>query len=138
MQFPALILLLFTLNINTSLAQQRVAVIATYEEKYDNPNFSTDQTACSDGVNGLSKNFPNLGSIPGHPFIAASPTISGWNSAECGKCYILHYKGRTVVVKGVDMANRFVLSKQALDKLTNGMASALGTVSVDFSPTACP
>ncbi|KAH0611667.1 uncharacterized protein H6S33_010932 [Morchella sextelata] len=138
MQFPALILLLLALTTSSSLAQQRTA--ASYDMKYDNPNLPTDVTACSDGVNGLSRDYPTLGSFPSFPFICGSPTIGGWNSSNCGKCYRLSYKGRTIIVKAVDMAvGRFVCSKGALDELTGGMAIALGIVPVEYSPipTAC-
>lgn len=136
MQFPTLILLLLTLTTSTSLAQERST--ASYDPMYDNPGLSTDQTACSDGVNGLSRAYPTIGLIPRYPFVGASPKIAGWNSPSCGKCYTLRYGGRpAIIVKAIDRGDRFVLSKRAMDEMTGGMASTLGTVSVEFSETWC-
>ncbi|RPB12276.1 SnodProt1 [Morchella conica CCBAS932] len=135
MQFPTLILLLLTLTTSTSLAQERST--ASYDTMYDNPNLPTDQTACSDGVNGLSKAHPTIGSIPRHPFVGASPTIPGWNSPNCGKCYRLIYGGRAIIFKAIDRGAKFVLSKQAMDTLTGGMAATLGTVSVESLEVSC-
>lgn len=110
---------------------------ASWDSNYDNASLSTLSVACSDGVNGLyTKGYQTLGAVPGFPNVGAAPTIAGWNSPNCGKCFAVTYNGNTIYVTGVDTSRsttNFVLSKAALDKLTGGLADQLGRVPVTWS-----
>lgn len=114
---------------------------ASWDSVYDNSAQSTLTLACSDGVNGLyTKGYPTLGSIPKFPFVGAAPTIPGWNSPNCGKCYKIYSTAggvaRTIYVTGVDTSRssgNFVLSKAALNVLTNNQAEALGRVAISWA-----
>jgi len=110
---------------------------ASWDSTYDNGALSTLSVACSDGVNGLyTKGIKTLSAVPGFPMVGAAPTIAGWNSPNCGKCFAVTYNGNTVYITGVDTSRSttdFVLSKAALNKLTGGLADQLGRVAVTWS-----
>lgn len=136
MQFSAVIISLVAAA-TTAFAQG--ATTASYDTTYDTSSLSTLNLACSDGQNGLStKGYPTLGNVPGYPFVAASSTIAGWNSLNCGKCYAVTYQTatttKTINVTAVDRATAgFVLSRAAMDALTGGQAASLGRVTVTWA-----
>lgn len=113
---------------------------AAWDSVYDNAGQSTLTLACSDGVNGLyTKGKTTLGSVPGFALVGAAPTIAGWNSPNCGKCFQITYGSKTIYVTGVDTSRSttdFVLSKSALNTLTGGLADQLGRVPVTWSQVA--
>ncbi|KAL7275537.1 hypothetical protein RUND412_001521 [Rhizina undulata] len=106
----------------------------SFDSVYDDPNLPTTSVACSDGTNGLlTKGYPNLGSVPGFPYVGAAFTVPGWNSPNCGKRYWLEYNGWRITMVAVDHAEAgFVLSKTALDALTGGQAGQLGRITADW------
>jgi len=118
------------------------ASTAAWDSVYDSPSTSTLSVACSDGANGLwTKGYKKLGDIPRFPNVAAVPTVAGWNSPNCGKCFSITYTvtGKTIYVVGVDTSRSsgdFVLSKAALNTLTGGLADQLGRVPVTWSQLA--
>lgn len=69
------------------------------------------------------------------PNIGASDQIPGWNSDQCGQCFSLTYNGGApIYVVGVDhAASGMVLSKAAMEKLTNNQADFLGRVEASVS-----
>lgn len=111
----------------------------SYDPKYDQGTTSLTTVSCSDGVNGLiSKGYSDFKSLPGFPLIGGAPTVEGWNSPNCGKCYQIHYKAgnvdKTVNVLAVDVARGgFNLGLQAMNQLTNGLAEQLGRVQATYS-----
>ena len=146
------------------LALAGEAATLSFDPVYSTPSTSTLNLACSDGANGLyTKGFPTLGSLSKYPNVVASPEIQGmlyisipnfiinsadekyvgWNSAQCGACYKLYYKGtgKSVYAVGVDVGRGgFVGSQQVLDTLTNGRATAVGRVDVSWlrvEPVLC-
>lgn len=143
MKFSATILSLLTLSTSTlaipltQRAEQTVSV--SYDKKYDVAGSSLKTVACSDGVNGLiPQGYNTFKDLPNFPMIGGAPTIPGWNSPNCGKCYKLHFKAgnvdETVFVTAVDAApGGFNLGLQAMNKLTNGMAVNLGRVDATYS-----
>lgn len=154
MQPLATLLSLLTLTsttLATPLAQpaeqpptQTVSV--SYDKKYDAGGTSLTTVACSNGVNGLiPQGYSTFDSLPNFPMIGAAPTITGWNSPNCGNCYRLHFKAGnvdgTVYVTAVDAApGGFNLGLQAMDQLTDGMAVHLGRVDATYSeadPAKC-
>lgn len=127
-----------------SEAGQSISV--SYDKKYDAGGTSLKTVACSDGVNGLiHKGYSDFQSLPDFPLIGGSPTVPGWNSPNCGKCYKLHYKAgsidKTIFVTAVDAApGGFNLGLKAMNKLTDGMAVELGRVQATYSqadPSKC-
>src|SRR5690606_37519452 len=115
------------------------SVSISWDPAYDSASRSTLTLACSDGPNGLyTKGYHTLGAVPGFPNVGGSPTVAGWNSPNCGKCYRLSYKQYSLKVRVVDTgANGFNLSKQALNALTGGQAEQLGRITGDFVEVAC-
>ncbi|KAL1973515.1 hypothetical protein VTN31DRAFT_6150 [Thermomyces dupontii] len=109
-----------------------------YDTVYDNPGLSTLSLACSTGENGLhTKGYATIGDLPSFPLVGGAPTIEGWNSPNCGACYRITYKDKSINVIGVDVAQGgFVLSQAALDQLTNGLAVELGHVTATYEPAA--
>jgi len=67
--------------------------------------------------------------------------VEGWNSANCGSCWQVTYKGKSINVLAVDhAADGFNLSQKAMDALTNGQAVDLGHVQAtvkSLSPHVC-
>ena len=111
----------------------------SYDPKYDQGTSSLTTVSCSDGVNGLiSKGYSDFKSLPGFPLIGGAPTVEGWDSPNCGKCYQIHYKAgnvdKTINVLAVDVARGgFNLGLQAMNQLTNGLAEQLGRVQATYS-----
>lgn len=135
------------------------ATSVTYDNTYDNPQGSLSGVACSNGAHGLlTKGFTTFGSLPSFPFIGGAQAVTGWNSPNCGTCWALTYKGKTVngkdlpvfslnnyshslslscAVLAIDTAgNGFNIAQKALDNLTNGQAVALGRVDITATQVA--
>lgn len=117
-----------------------IPVSVSYDQIYDKGATSLSTVACSDGSNGLlTKGFTTFNSLPHFPLIGGSPTIPGWNSPHCGKCYKLHYKkgtvNRTIFVTAIDAApGGFNLALHAMNKLTDGQAVQLGRIEATYEP----
>jgi len=112
-------------------AASAAATTVSYDTGYDESSRSMTSVACSDGPNGLiTKGYSTQDSIPGFPNIGASSTIPGWNSDQCGQCFSLSYNdGAPIYVTAIDhAADGMVLSKAAMNKLTNNQADFLGRV----------
>ncbi|KAJ3045477.1 hypothetical protein HDV00_009130 [Rhizophlyctis rosea] len=122
---------------SSSIPQLQTTTLG-YDPTYDTATLSTLTIACSDGPNGLStKGYKTLSQLPSFPNITASFNIAGWNSAKCGSCYVLKYKGKSVYVTGVDhAAEGFISSMGAMDALTGGQAEAMGRVDVQWGEVA--
>ena len=121
-------------------------VSVSYDPKYDFGTSSLTTVACSDGINGLiTEGYTDFASLPSFPNIGGAPTISGWNSPNCGKCYALHYSNgkidKTINVIAVDAApGGFNIGLQAMNTLTNGLAAQLGRIDatyVEVEASAC-
>lgn len=125
-----------------SEAAAAASVSVSYDSKYDVGQSSLTSVACSDGVNGLmSKGYTTFGSLPKFPLIGGAPTVSGWNSPNCGKCYQLHYKAgnvdETINVLAIDTApGGFNIGLQAMNRLTKGQAVNLGRVTATYTQVA--
>jgi len=122
------------------VAAAGVATTVKYDTTYDSSAQSMLTVACSDGDNGLyTKGYLTFGALPSFPNIGAAAAITGWNSPQCGKCFKLYYKGKTVYITGVDSASGdagFVLSRAAMDSLTGGLAVQLGSITASYAPVA--
>lgn len=125
-----------------SEAASAISVSVSYNPKYDVTQSSLNTVACSDGVNGLiSKGYTTFGSLPEFPLIGGAPTVEGWNSLNCGKCYQLHYTDanldKTINVLAIDAASAgFSIGLEAMNRLTNGQAVNLGRVNATYTRVA--
>ncbi|KAE8350624.1 Cerato-platanin-domain-containing protein [Aspergillus coremiiformis] len=128
--------------VEQSAAAAAITVSVSYDQKFDVAGTSLNTVSCSDGVNGLiSRGYTTFGSVPGFPNIGGAPTVGGWNSPNCGKCYQLHYQAgnidKSIFVAAVDSApGGFNIGLQAMNTLTNGLAQQLGRVNVDYTEVA--
>ena len=95
-----------------------------------------NNVACSDGANGLETKYgyTTFGQIPHFPNIGGSSTIPSWNSAQCGQCFALTYKGKTINVLAIDTApSGMNIAEAAMNKLTGGQAVQLGRVTATIT-----
>lgn len=120
-------------------AAAAATVSVSYDPKYDVGSTSLTTVACSNGPNGLiTEGFTTFETVPGFANIGGAPTIPGWNSENCGKCYQLHYQSgkinQSIYVTAVDSApGGFNLALTAMNKLTNGLAEQLGRVDATYT-----
>lgn len=120
-------------------AAAATSVSVSYDQKYDVGGTSLSTVACSDGVNGLlTEGFTTFQSIPSFARIGGAPTIAGWNSPNCGKCYQLHYQGgkvdKSIYLAAIDSApGGFNIALEAMNELTNGLAEQLGRVQATYT-----
>ena len=107
-----------------------LGVTISYDQSYDNGSANLDTVACSDGKNGLlTKGFSTFGSLPHFPNIGGAQAVGGWNSASCGSCWQLTYKGKSINVLAVDHTDSgFNIALEAMNTLTNNQAVFLGRV----------
>ncbi|KAG8217100.1 heat-stable antigen [Butyriboletus roseoflavus] len=109
----------------------QVTKTLTYDNTYDNPSWSLNGVACSNGANGLyTKGYDTLGDLPTFPNVGGVYTVTGWNSPNCGTCYQVTYGTTTINVTAVDVSEGFNLSEEAMNTLTGGLAYQLGKVNV--------
>lgn len=112
------------------LVPSAFGITVSYDQAYDNGSSSLDTVACSDGANGLlTKGFSTFGSLPHFPNIGGAAAVGGWNSAQCGSCWQLTFKGKSINVLAVDHADAgFNIALGAMNTLTNGQAQQLGRI----------
>jgi hypothetical protein len=119
--------------ITLALAATSVLGITTsYDTVYDVSSSSLGTVACSDGSNGLlTKGYTTFGSLPKFPYIGGAQAVGGYNSANCGTCWALTYKGKTVNVLAIDTSKAgFNIGINAMNALTNNQATQLGRIDV--------
>ncbi|KFZ02880.1 hypothetical protein V502_11429 [Pseudogymnoascus sp. VKM F-4520 (FW-2644)] len=115
----------------TALASVVSAITISYDTGYDNRARSLTTVACSDGANGLitRKHWNTQGDIPTFPFIGGAQAVAGWNSVNCGTCWRLDYKGRSINVLAIDHTDAgFNIAQEAMNVLTNNQAVQLGRI----------
>lgn len=114
------------------------AITVSYDTGYDDAGRSLTAVSCSDGANGLITKYgwQTQASIK-TPYFGGYQGVAGWNSPQCGTCYSLTYKGKTIYVLAIDhTAAGFNINKKGLDALTNNQASQLGRVDAQYSQVA--
>ncbi|KAL2204173.1 Cerato-platanin [Sarocladium strictum] len=127
------------LPILSSMLALGSAVTLSYDTGYDQSARPLTSLACSDGQNGLitKHGWHTQGQIPRFPYIGGAQAIAGWNSKECGGCWKLEYKGKSINILAVDhAASGFNVGKKAMDALTGNKASQLGRVDVKATKVA--
>ncbi|KAI9437786.1 Cerato-platanin [Lactarius psammicola] len=107
-----------------------------YNTFYDNPDLSLNNVACSNGENGLvTRGYPTFGSLPTFPNIGGVYAVKGWNSPQCGSCWRLTYKGKSIYVTAIDtIFDGFSISLEAMNTLTNGKAQELDLINARSTP----
>ena len=107
----------------------------TYDQTYDTASYSLNGVACSNGEHGLvTKGYTTFDSLPSFPYIGGARAVRGWNSPNCGTCWALTYKGKTINVLAVDTTGvGFNIALTAMNDLTSGRAVELGKVSVQYA-----
>ena len=133
MQFKTFTLALITAALSApaaSASPTSKTLKVTFDQTYDNASKSLLGVACSNGENGLlTKGFTTLGSLPAFPYVGGAQFVEGWNSAMCGSCWTLTYKGKSINVVAVDTAGvGFNLAKQAFDALADPFAMQQGSL----------
>lgn len=106
----------------------------SYDTIYDNRNLELTKVSCSDGPNGfIRKGYKTVGSLPNYPHVGGVFSVAGWDSPNCGKCYKVTYKGKSIHVLAIDhTASGFNVAKASMNVLTNGQAEFLGRVPVTW------
>lgn len=78
--------------------------------------------------------YTTLNSLPVYPYVGGFSAVTGWNSPECGSCWSVGYKDKTIYVMAIDTSGSgFNLSKEAMQKLTNGEGIEAGKVDVTYA-----
>ncbi|KAI9167786.1 Protein SnodProt1 [Paramyrothecium foliicola] len=122
-----------------TLATAVSAVTVSYDTGYDNRGRSLTSVSCSDGANGLITRYgwQTQGNVPRFPYIGGAQAIAGWNSAQCGTCWRLTFRNKSIHVLAVDHAGAgFNIALAAMNDLTNNQASQLGRI--DAQATQVP
>ncbi|KAL1899589.1 hypothetical protein Cpir12675_001357 [Ceratocystis pirilliformis] len=79
-----------------------MAVSISYDGVYT-AELSMDNVACSNGQNGLSAQYPTLGSLPAFPNVGGVPDIAQWDSENCGTCWkVTIPSGNSIFILGID------------------------------------
>ncbi|RSL46544.1 SnodProt1-like protein [Fusarium duplospermum] len=115
------------------------AVTVSYDSGYDQSSRSLTAVACSDGKNGLITRYgwQTQGNIPKFPYIGGAQAIAGWNSASCGTCWKLTYKGKSINILAIDHTDAgFNIALTAMNALTNNQAVKLGRVDATATQVA--
>lgn len=120
----------FSLVALALLVPSALGVTVSYDETYDNKSGSLSNVACSDGSHGLlTKGYKTFGALPHFPNLGGAAVVGGWNSAQCGTCWELAYKGKSINVLAVDhAASGWNVALGAMNTLTGGQAKKLGRI----------
>lgn len=109
-----------------------------YDNVYDDESGSLSQTACADWPR--LQRFPTFGDVPTFYAIGGAPNIEGYNSSNCGSCYLFQYTPEgsdhalVATYTGLDVGGEaFVGTQTLMDYLTNGRAEELGEITVEVS-----
>ncbi|SCO92471.1 probable SnodProt1 precursor [Fusarium oxysporum] len=115
------------------------AVTVSFDPGYDQASRSMNDVACSDGKNGLITRYgwKTQGNIPKFPNIGGAQAVAGWNSPNCGTCWKLTYKGKSINILAIDFsATGFNIAETAMNFLTDNQAVKLGRI--DATATEVP
>ncbi|KIK59152.1 hypothetical protein GYMLUDRAFT_86073 [Collybiopsis luxurians FD-317 M1] len=137
---------LTTLFVSAAAATLTAAETLEFDTVYDNGSQSINTVACHrSGL--LPQNVVNFASLPTFPNIGAFGQIVGFDSPYCGSCWEVTYtnaqgQSTSLNVTAIDHAEEGLIkvSQEAMDRLTNGNAVALGAVpvsAVQVAASAC-
>ncbi|KAF8437511.1 Cerato-platanin-domain-containing protein [Boletus edulis BED1] len=105
-----------------------------YDTFYDDPQTSLNSVACWTGGYGLiGSGYNTFGDLLTYPAVGGIPMIDGWNSPNCGTCWLLtytHANGNvvstlfTAINVGDQNPDGFTISQATMNYLTNENAGA--------------
>ena len=73
--------------------------------------------------------YTTQGQIPNFPHVGGSSAIAGWNSPNCGSCWKITYKSKSVFVLAIDHVDSGMnIAESTMNTLTNGQAAHLGRI----------
>ncbi|KAJ3493826.1 hypothetical protein NLG97_g4487 [Lecanicillium saksenae] len=119
-----------------ALASTALGATVSYDTGYDDGSRSLLRVACSDGDNGLISRYKwkTQAEIPRFPYIGGASAVAGWNSPNCGTCWKISYRSRSVTVLAVDHADAgFNIGLRALNELTGGRGVEVGRIEAEAS-----
>jgi hypothetical protein len=112
---------------------------AVFDGTFDNPTYSLNNVACSNGVNGLAAKYPTFNKIPNYPYVGGAFDVT-WNSPNCGGCWSITNpaNGASIYVTAVDSAGHgFNLGTAAFNVLTGGQKNPINVVATKVAPSNC-
>ena len=112
---------------------------AAFDSTYDNPTYSLNNVACSDGANGLVSKYPTLNKIPSYPFVGGAFDIA-WNSPNCGGCWSITNpkNGASIYMTAVGSAGHgFNLGTEAFKILNGGVQTTIDVVATKVAGSFC-
>jgi hypothetical protein len=112
---------------------------AVFDGTFDNPTYSLNNVACSNGVNGLAAKYPTFNKIPNYPYVGGAFDVT-WNSPNCGGCWSITNpaNGASIYVTAVDSAGHgFNLGTAAFNVLTGGQKNPIDVVATKVAPSNC-
>lgn len=85
---------------------------------------SLETVACSNGANGIMVKYGMTTLDQLFPYVTAS-SFATWNSPNCGGCYQLNYKGKSIKITVIDQcqmidgySTHFDLSREAFEEIS--------------------
>ncbi|KAN0126469.1 SnodProt1 [Russula decolorans] len=87
----------------------------SWNSKYDDPNGNTNSVACSN----FAGTYPYFRNFPDFPYIGGSYDTK--RGSNCGKCWKLSYKGRSIYFTAIDgYGDGYNIGKRAYTALYGG------------------
>jgi hypothetical protein len=112
---------------------------AAFDGTFDNPTYSLNNVACSNGDNGLAAKFPTFEWVPSYPFVGGAFDVA-WNSPNCGGCWSITNpaNGATIFMTAVDSAGHgFNLGTAAFKVLNGGVHTTIDVVATKVPGYYC-
>ena len=112
---------------------------AAFDSTFDNPTYSLDNVACSNGANGLAAKYPTFSTIPNYPYVGGAFDVA-WNSPNCGGCWSITNpaNGKSIFMTAVDTAGHgFNLGTAAFKALNGGEKNTIDVVATKVAQSNC-
>ena len=112
---------------------------AAFDNRFDNPTYSLNNVACSNGANGLAAKYPTFSTIPSYPYIGGAWDVA-WNSPNCGGCWSITNpaNGKWIYMTAVDTAGHgFNLGTEAFKALNGGVKNTIDVVATKVDRSFC-
>ena len=112
---------------------------AAFDGTFDNPSYSLNNVACSNGDNGLAAKYPTFSKIPSYPYVGGAFDVA-WNSPNCGGCWKITNpaNGQSIFMTAVDSAGHgFNLGTDAFKVLNGGVKNTIDVVATKVPRSYC-
>jgi len=112
---------------------------AAFDSTFDNPTYSLNNVACSNGVNGLAAKYPTFDDLTIYPYVGGAYNVA-WNSPNCGGCWSITNpaNGVMIYVTAVDSAGHgFNLGTAAFNELNDGVKTTIDVVATEVDRYLC-